>query len=50
MASSADTWSQVAFAWRYVEASMNEPKISDERMTVQATILAIFTELAWRSL
>lgn len=50
MASSADTWSQVALACRYVDASRNEPKMIDESMTVKATILAIFTEFAWRSL
>lgn len=49
-ASNAETWSHVAFAWRYVEASKNEPKINDERMTVNAMIFAIFTEFADRNL
>lgn len=29
---------------------MNDPKMNDDKMTVNATILAIFTEFAWRSL
>jgi hypothetical protein len=33
-----------------VEASKNEPKMNDERMTVKAMIFAIFTEFADRNL
>lgn len=50
MASKAETWSHVALAWRYVDASINDPKMNDDKMTVNATIFAIFTEFAWRSL
>ena len=49
-ASNADTWSQVALACKYVDASKNEPKIMDDKIIVNEIILAIFTEFVDRSL